>query len=98
MKLNAHRHYEDYHDVVAFAECVMVDGVEIKHCVSVNIDAGIATVVTQPLRVMPDETLLTHTVKGKIEIKWREGSKVFEHLYNDWIQREKLRKQEQHAI
>lgn len=97
MRLHADPKHQDYHEVVNFAKGVTVDGAELKHCVSVDTKAGLATVVTQPIRVK-NEQIVTHTVTGKIEISWAEGSKLFEHLYNDWVKREELREQEQHAV
>lgn len=97
MKLHADPKHQNYHEVVNFADKVRVDGAELKHCIFVDTEAGLATVVTQPLKVDGD-MLATHDVKGKVEIDFRNGGKLFEHLYNDWVQREKLREQEVHSL
>lgn len=98
MKLHAYKEHPDYHDIVHFAKCVKIDGTEVAHCVATDTDLGLATVVTQPIKVVDGE-IATHDVRGAVEIEWTNTeTPLFTHFYNDWCEREKLRKQEQHAI
>jgi len=97
MKLSADPKHPDYHEVVNFVKDVRLGGVVLKHCVSIDTKAGIATVVTQPMQV-DGNMVATHDVRGKVEIDFHNGGTLFEHFYKDWEAREKLREQEVHSV
>ncbi len=104
MKITADTTHPDYHDVVHFIDWILIDGVRMQNIVHADLEAGEATVFTQPLRADEEGFMVTHQVRGKITIVWKDpaiskngivGSgtiSMFNNLRADWEAREATRK------
>lgn len=92
MKISANYSNPDYHEVVNFIDTITVDGIPVKHCISIDTDKNEAVCFIQPMRLV-DGNIPTHVIEGKIDIIWlsvtekgRRG--LFLNLKGDWEERE----------
>lgn len=109
MRLSSDSSSPDHHPAAHYIQDVTVDGAAIKQCISFDTVAGEALVASQPVRGDEDGNVVTHIVRGKIGIVWRNNAvksdngilnsdKMFQYTKKDWEDRENFRIEKEKAM
>lgn len=79
MKISADKNSPDFHDAVHFIDVITIDGTPIKSCISVDMAKNEAVCYNLPLKVQ-NNAIMTHIVRGKIDIIWKQGGVMLAYL------------------
>jgi hypothetical protein len=88
MKLSKDRSSPHYHDAGIYIDKVLVNGVEVRHCIEFDTEVG--ATCYKPSTDPFSDTLATEMVLGKVDIVWRIGGRIRIFLQQDWEVREGL--------